>query len=466
MLMLACALSAPADTIHLKNGRLIYADRVRQATKNVEYDIGDNSYAIPKSVVDHVESGGAARAHSSSGQGASDSATQLPAFVPNNNLDQTQLPVTVVKDGRIDDSALESLERWGSSGLLAAGYFEAGKHELERGHSDQARGYFTRALSYAPGDAVILTHYAALLVNVREFAEAASVAQRAVRVDPNSADAYAVLGFAQFGADHSDQAVRSWRRSLQLRPDALIRQYLDKAERELKAESDFSERETGHFTLRYEGKQTSENFRRELMETLESNYQDLSRQLSVVPRNSIAVVLYTEEAFFDVTQAPSWSAAVNDGKLRIPIRGMTSITPELAGVLHHELAHSFINDVSRGRAPQWLHEGIAQLVEPRDPGAFGQRLGQVFRAHHGIPFNILERSFTGFSGLEARMAYDESLAAAAYIRDTFGMDDLRRILERIGEGDSPEAALRTTIHADYASLETEIGNYLKDKYGE
>src|SRR5256885_16510782 len=76
--MLACALSAPADTIHLKNGRLIYADRVRQATKNVEYDIGDNSYAIPKSVVDHVESGGAARAHSSSGQGARDSATQLP----------------------------------------------------------------------------------------------------------------------------------------------------------------------------------------------------------------------------------------------------------------------------------------------------------------------------------------------------------------------------------------------------
>ena len=64
------------------------------------------------------------------------------------------------------------------------------------------------------------------------------------------------------------------------------------------------------------------------------------------------------------------------------------------------------------------------------------------------------------------MVYDESLAAAAYIRDTFGMDDLRRILERIGEGNSPEAALRTTIHADYASLETEIGNYLKDKYGE
>ena len=47
-----------ADTIHLKNGRTIVADHVRENGNHYEYDLGDDSYAIPKSVVDHVDAGG------------------------------------------------------------------------------------------------------------------------------------------------------------------------------------------------------------------------------------------------------------------------------------------------------------------------------------------------------------------------------------------------------------------------
>jgi hypothetical protein len=57
------------------------------------------------------------------------------------------------------------------------------------------------------------------------------------------------------------------------------------------------------------------------------------------------------------------------------------------------------------------------------------------------------------------------LAAAEYIRDTDGMDDLVRVLKRIAEGSSTEAALRATIHCDYAGLENEVGAFLQDKYG-
>jgi hypothetical protein len=68
--------------------------------------------------------------------------------------------------------------------------------------------------------------------------------------------------------------------------------------------------------------------------------------------------------------------------------------------------------------------------------------------------------------MEAVLAYDESLAAAEYISDTYGISDLRRILERLGQGSSTEAALRTTIHSDYGQLETEVGKYLAGKYGD
>jgi hypothetical protein len=63
------------------------------------------------------------------------------------------------------------------------------------------------------------------------------------------------------------------------------------------------------------------------------------------------------------------------------------------------------------------------------------------------------------------VAYAEGLAAVEYIRNTYGMGDLARILQRLGEGQSIEAALRSTIHAGYAELESEVTTYLKKNYG-
>jgi hypothetical protein len=141
------------------------------------------------------------------------------------------------------------------------------------------------------------------------------------------------------------------------------------------------------------------------------------------------------------------------------------MTPELARVLRHELAHSFINQISAGRCPIWLHEGIAQLLEPKSLGSDGRQLAQLFKTQRHIPLNVLEGSFMRLSGSEAYLAYAESLAAVSYINDTYGMSDIQRILQRLGEGSSTEAALRATIHSDYGQLESDLAKYLSDKYG-
>ena len=96
----------------------------------------------------------------------------------------------------------------------------------------------------------------------------------------------------------------------------------------------------------------------------------------------------------------------------------------------------------------------------------GHRLAQIFKAQQEIPYNVLEGSFMQFSTVQAMVAYDESLAAVEYINDTYGMSDIRRILERLGQGSSTEAALRATIHSDYGQMEAEVGKYLADKYGD
>jgi hypothetical protein len=275
-----------------------------------------------------------------------------------------------------------------------------------------------------------------------------------------------MLGFVQFACDHTPDAIVSWKKALKLRPDATVSQYLARAERELSAESNFSQNESSHFNLHFEGKETSEIFRRDLMATLESEYDDLVRDLGYSPRNNIAVTLYTQQTFFDVTRAPAWTGAINDGKLRIPVSGIARMTSELARVLKHELTHSFVSQISAGRCPTWLQEGIAQIEEGRSSTSYGHPLEQMFADGNEIPYNMLEGSFLGFSPREATVAYAESLATTEYIRDSYGMSEIPRILEHLSQGSSTESALRTSIHSDYRQLRDEMAHWLKDKYGQ
>ena len=459
----ACPLAG--DTIHLKNGRAILADNIRESDNRIEYDIGDNTYAIPKSLVERIEIGPGPAAAAPAGPGASASPKpDLPVTLGATISGGDKLLARVVRDGRVDVDSLDQIERAGDKDSTAAAYFIAGHYEFENGDRERGRSYLQHALSLQSDNPVILTHYAAVLVQLGRVREGLDAAQRAAVLAPNSPDAFAVLGFAYFSSDRSRDAITAWKRSLELRPDQGLKRALAKAEREVNAEADYAQIDTGEFTIRYEGSSTSAALRQQIKEALEQDYNQLIGAMGIVPRNSIPVILYTDRAFFDVTQAPAWTGAMNDGKLRIPISGLTSFTPELARVLKHELTHSFINQAARGRCPQWLNEGIAQLMEGRSVGPRGVRLASLFQAQQQISLNALEGSFMRLGAAEALLAYDESLAAAEYLNDTYGMETLRRMVEAIGNGASTETALRNETRGGYAELEREMSDFLARKY--
>ncbi len=92
---------ASADTIHLKNGRTILADRVRENGNRYEYEVGEDTYAIPKSSVERIDAGGMP-AH-----GAVANIPDLPAFAPANSLaNEGDLVAKIIKEGKVDDDAL------------------------------------------------------------------------------------------------------------------------------------------------------------------------------------------------------------------------------------------------------------------------------------------------------------------------------------------------------------------------
>jgi tetratricopeptide (TPR) repeat protein len=473
ILVIACAACAPAaDTLHLRNGGVIVADKVTVRGDRIYYEVGDSSYAIPAGSVEKIDRGSAPPVPPAAVSASAAEPAAKPVNTPGGANPQASPPSNgelrgrIIRDGRVDDDVLAALERTASPEEMASALFIAGRQEFEHGNREHARSYFERALGFAPDNAVILIHYAAVLVQLDRSADAVPVADRATRLAPTSTDAFTVLGFAYYRGGKLAQAITSWKHALQLRPDEAVQSYVAKAERELAAEAQFAQADSGHFSIQYEGATTSDDLRRQIQDALEGAYTALAGELGIQPQEPIPVALYTNQAFFDVTQAPSWSGAINDGKLRIPVQGVTAMTPDLARVLRHELTHSFINHVAGNHCPQWLHEGIAQLLEPRILGPIrGRHLAGLYAQNSELPLNLMELSFLSFSPFEATLAYDESLATAEYLRDQFGMNKVYAVLARMGEGSSSEMALRIVLHLGYSDLERQVGHHLAVKYG-
>lgn len=460
-----CA-AARADVIQLKNGNRIVVDSAREVNGKIEYTIGDNTYVISKASVLRIDPGGARPVPS----GANPAPPGQPATAEVPNLQQQieakdDLKARVIHDAQIDLGALKAIESEGVAEQSAAANFYAAYFEEKRNNFPEAARYLQTALLFSPNNVVLLEHYIATMLNLGRNSEALVYADRLKHSTPQTAESLSLLGHAYYRNDRPREAVDAWKKSLALKPDDKVTAMLQKVDRETKAEADFRQQETAHFVLRYEGSQASDSLRGQIVGVLEEHYKALLNDLGAAPRNSISVSLYTQEAFFDVTQVSAWTSALNDGKLRIPVSGMTNATPELVRVLRHELTHSFVQQITHGNVPQWINEGLAQLEEPKSSAPVGARLALLFASGQQISLNRLEGSFLSYSREEASVAYAESLAAVEYIRNTYGMSDLSRILVRLGQGESIEAALRNTIHGGYAQLETEITNNLKKNFG-
>ncbi len=489
ILLLATA-AGWADTIHFKNGAYIEVERAAEKGDQVEYWMGSTRYSIPKAQVERIEKGGGPSIAigsqapvdvvlppSDAGPGISESVPMLgnagegarsthskiavstPA-TPQNDAYWSGLRSKILNGNHVDDEALDAIEKQGNARQASNAYFAAGIFEWEHHALESAAARFEHAVSLAPTQGWLLAWYAIALEAQGKSSDAAEQAQRLTELEPKSAAAFRLLGVLKYNTDHTSDAVRAWKHAQELEPDPFTAQRLEKAQRELDIEARSTQKESPHFSLRYEGAQTPLALERDLLSTLEAQFGELSRNFEYTPPKNIVVILYTQKEFFDITKAPSWAGGLNDGKLRIPMESVNTMTPALQHVLKHELTHSFIRSMVGERCPGWLNEGLAQMMEPRTSSPYSALLGRVFEQHKQIPLGMLEGNFTGLSPMQADFAYAESLATVQYLRQRYGMDDVLRVLRKIGSGETPEAALRQVIDTNYAELEQQVGGYL------
>ena len=81
--------------------------------------------------------------------------------------------------------------------------------------------------------------------------------------------------------------------------------------------------------MRYSGGDEEPGLAREVLGTLEDHYDVVRDTLNYTPPEPIGVILYTNQQFSDITRAPAWVGALNDGRIRIPVQGLTSVSDDL-----------------------------------------------------------------------------------------------------------------------------------------
>ncbi|MGH9334550.1 MAG: basic secretory protein-like protein, partial [Vicinamibacteria bacterium] len=191
----------------------------------------------------------------------------------------------------------------------------------------------------------------------------------------NEADLHHLLGKVHYYREEMGKAIEEFRKALSLKEDPEIRASLERAELEARTAAGFDQKRLSHFIVRYEG-ETTESTGRMVLDALERSHATLVSQLGFEPSEPVVVLLYSRRSYREMG-GPHWSAGLFDGKIRVPVGGLSQVDDQIRGTLHHELVHAFIHSRAGESAPRWLHEGVAEYMEGARAAESGPLLARV-----------------------------------------------------------------------------------------
>ena len=205
------------------------------------------------------------------------------------------------------------------------------------------------------------------------------------------------------------------------------------------------------FRIRYDGG-INEPLGLAVLEVLSEAYREYGRRLGFAPEDPVTVILQMGTAFQE-GGAPEWAAGTNDGTIRVPVHGLDGVSPQLSGVLRHELAHSFIAARTAGNCPTWLQEGIAQWLEGGDPSRQDDFVAAAAASGRLLPLLTLEAPFQSLPAADVPLAYAESLSAVAHMIRIRGEAGVGRLLAGLGDRLPSEEALPVALALSYPEFQ-------------
>ena len=196
----------------------------------------------------------------------------------------------------------------------------------------------------------------------------------------------------------------------------------------------------------------------ELERALTDSHKSLVNVLGTAPSFTVAIRLMDEATFFRRTKAPRWTNAMfYRGEITIPLPSHGDLNRvALIRAARHEYTHALVYNLSAGRCPGWLDEGIAQWTEGPENPLLRKALLNWLRQNSPVSFSNLQGGFTKLNTAMVPAAYAQSLFGAKALLQTYGIKPVRRYFERLRAGDDNDQAFRATFGVTLRTYEARI----------
>jgi cellulose synthase operon protein C len=357
----------------------------------------------------------------------------------------------------VNPASLEALS------LLAAYRFAQG----DRAGYEEARG---QVLRLSPLHADLYTTVAEIAAQHRRYAEAAELAQEAVRLDPQAWPAHGVLGLNQFRTGRIDEARQSLERSFRGDPfNVWIKNTLDL----LDTFAQYETRRVPGFELMLHGEEADLLFPY-LAELAAESHAALTRRYRHTPTGPVRVELYPRHADFSVRTV----GLAGLGALGVSFGDVLALDSPAArepgsfnwgATFWHEMAHAITLGASGNRVPRWLTEGLSVHEERRARAGWGSETTPEFLiAYERGELPPVSRLNDGFvrprSPQHLGHAYHLASLVVEWVEETRGFDALLAMLHGYRDGRTTPELFRSALRAEPEAVDRAFDVWLRQRH--
>ena len=337
---------------------------------------------------------------------------------------------------------------------LAAAYVQIAQRDLKLSRFAEAADFFGQARDLYPGDLRFTLMRGVAFYLAKNYDQARAELNQA----GEGAEQLLYLGKISYDTGDLPAALASWRRALELEPDnAMLKGLIAKAERELPVESKMDKGYSSMFDISYDA-ELPPGLAAEVLDALESAYNGVGSDLGLFPTTRIPVLLYTKSDYSSVTAGPDWSGGLYDGKIRLPVGGLTKMTPQMRSILFHEFTHVLVAELTHGNIPTWLNEGLAQIEERKEFTAHGTMPILAGQGGGLLSLATLSGSFIAMDRAQAGLAYQQSYSIASFMVTRYGWYAMQEILKHLGE----RATLELAVSKALSDLSLDLPGVLRE----
>lgn len=353
----------------------------------------------------------------------------------------------------------------------AAAYNELGVKALQDEEPDFAINYFEEAKKLDPKNGTIKKNLSAAYYKKgedeytrRNLTAAEKHLKASLENDPDNINALGLMGELKYLSQDMSEAKKLWEKILRLNPDypyaEELKEKLKKLEKEAQIEEKFSSTATDKFDIRYSkiGVKLSYDIRYYLQEA----YRLIGQHFNYQPKHQITVLIYEAEDFNSFGEQRKGTAGLYDGKIRLPLIGANVTSNHIRGIISHEYTHAVIHDITKRNCPVWLNEGLAKDEEFAYAKKDLSVLESAVKKGGIILLKELDAVFSNPADeFQLELAYEEAYTLASYLIKRYSRYKIRKLLNRLGNGETIDSALKNELNLTMAEFEKRWLNDLK-----